>query len=662
MRRKTIDNLIKRGTAIALVGLLVLGVGCGKNEQGSDGDSLIQSEVNNESNAISGSTGNTEGTGTSGTVDNSSSSSSDTTGLISTSVVMDEYDTVVSTENSTSSQTTIQFNQDDVSIDGSGCTESNGVLTISQPGTYVLSGTWNDGTVVVDTNKESVVNLVLNGVSINSSTSSAIFIKKAYKAVISLQEGTVNTLTDASNYVYADETVDEPAAALYAKCDLTINGTGTLKINANYNDAIKCNDSLKILSGTYDITSVDDGIIGKDMLVIEDGTFTINVTGDGLKASNDTDETLGFILINDGSFTITAGADGIQAETVLNINGGEFEITTGGGSAKATTQSDDWGWNFWGTSGTTTTEEESTSYKGIKAGVTLRITAGEFALDTCDDAIHGNGTVYIDGGNYTIATGDDGIHAESELTINGGTVTITKSYEGLESYVITLNNGTVSIVASDDGINAAGGTTSTTQTGWGFGGGMGASQGAALVINGGTLTVNAQGDGLDANGSVQVTGGTVFVDGPTNSGNGALDYDTTFEISGGTLAIAGSTGMAQAPSTSSTQASVSLTFTQTQAAGTTVTVYDKDGNEILSYAPSKMFQNIVLSSPEMTVGEDYKFVYGTTEIGTITLSDSVTYLQSNGTISSGASQGMGGMGGMGGFQGGGKQNGTGGRH
>ena len=140
-----------------------------------------------------------------------------------------------------------------------------------------------------------------------------------------------------------------------------------------------------------------------------------------------------------------------------------------------------------------------------------------------------------------------------------------------------------------------------------------------LNINGGYITVDATGDGLDANGSITMTNGTVIVSGPTNNGNGALDYDGKFEISGGLLMAAGSSGMAQATSEESTQYSIIMTYTQTQKAGTVVHLKDSKGNTVATFTPKKDYQSVVISSPKVIKGETYTLYSG----GTATASESL---------------------------------------
>lgn len=126
--------------------------------------------------------------------------------------------------------------------------------------------------------------------------------------------------------------------ALFSKDDLTINGGGTLTVNANYDNGIKSKDDLRVIGATLDVTAINNAIVGRDGVAVKYGSFTLTSGADGIKANNDTDTDKGLIEIEDGIFRITAAQDGIQAETTLSIFGGEFEIETGGGaSARACT-------------------------------------------------------------------------------------------------------------------------------------------------------------------------------------------------------------------------------------------------------------------------------------------------------------------------------------
>ena len=535
------------------------------------------------------------------------------------------------------------LNEDSISADNAGVNVEGTTATITQAGTYSLSGSLTDGQIVVDTKDEEVVRLLFNEVDISNAASSAVVVSNAEKVVIILEDGTRNQVSDASIYVYPDAETDEPNAAIFSASDLTITGNGSLTVNGNSNDGIASKDGLIIAGGNITVNAVDDGIRGKDYVVVEGESINIVSKGDGLKSDNAEDAAKGFIDIKSGSLNITSGGDAITAQTDVIIADGAFELQT------TADQNDQ--------------IEEAVSTKGIKGAANVQISNGVFNINTAsDDAVHSNGSIVIDGGVFEISAGDDGMHADATLTVNGGEINIKKSYEGLESAVITINAGDINVVASDDGINVAGGNDGSgmmqaqgmrpggmgkgmrqgnnamfsgeppadagaaqgmtpPQDGQMPGGGMGQETFSAntnyyLYINDGTVVVNAGGDGLDANGAIEMTGGVVIVNGPTQQGNGALDYDAGFKITGGVLVTAGSAGMAMAPDSSSSQNSVLINFDTSMAAGTPVHIQNDTGEGILTFAPAKDFQSITFSSPDLTTGSTYVVFTGGSSSGT----------------------------------------------
>jgi hypothetical protein len=498
----------------------------------------------------------------------------------------------------------IALNGDSISADSPGVTVEGSVATITAAGTYSLSGALADGQIVVDTSDEATVTLILNGVDISNSTSASIYVADAEAAVIVLADGSANNLTDGASYVFTNPEEEEPSGTIFSNADLTITGGGALTVTGAYNDAITSDDGLTIAGGAITVSAVDDGLRGKDYLVVQSGTITVSAGGDGLKSDNEDDAALGYVAVAGGVLNVTAAGDAIAAQTDVLITGGEFNLAAGGGSGGAIA--------------------DDASAKGIKGLANVLIDAGTFTIDTADDAIHSNANVTINGGTFTIATGDDGIHADATVTINGGEIAITESYEGIESAVITINDGNINVVASDDGINVAGGADgSGTMAGPGRGGRPGGDAvtytgSYYLYIHGGTIVVSSQGDGLDANGAIEMTGGVVLVNGPTNAGNGALDYDGTFNISGGFFVAAGSAGMAQGPSASSTQNSLLINLSGSLSGGTLIHIRDSAGNEILTFAPSKEFQSIAFSSPDLVTGGEYTLYYGGSSTGAAT--------------------------------------------
>ena len=307
-------------------------------------------------------------------------------------------------------------------------------------------------------------------------------------------------------------------------------------------------------------------------------------------------------------------------------------------------------------------DTDTTSTKGIKSDGALYVNGGTFTINSADDSFHSNSDVTINDGTYTISSGDDGMHADSALLVNGGTITVTESYEGLEGLNVTINDGKIDITASDDGMNAAGGND---QSGFGGMGGDGfkgmqapdaqksdsASDSTSdntqksddtsdtaqttgniavaaqksdsssdtsqdtdtasedemwMVINGGYVHVLAGGDGLDSNGDLTINGGEVYVDGPSDNGNSAIDYGekSSFYINGGTVVAVGSSGMAEDVSSDSKQ-QVAFVKLDSQADAGDVILKDADGNEIISYTAQKKYDCVIISTADLKAGQTY---------------------------------------------------------
>lgn len=489
--------------------------------------------------------------------------------------------------------------QDETGIDWSTYTSydielSNESISIKNPGVYNISGTLSSGNITINTN--GYVKLILKDASITSKNAPAIYVIKSQGTYIALEgDNKINAKTTT--------TLD---AAIYSKDDLYFLGNGSITIESNQ-DGIAGKDDLYFLSGTYIINSSADGIKGKDTVTMKDGTYTITAKEDGIKTTNT--EEKGNIIIENGTFKITANQDGIQAESTLTINDGKFTIV----------------------SGTTASSDES--QKGLKANQDITINNGTFTISAIDDAIHSNTNITINKGTYELSTNDDGIHADSQINIKDGNINITKSYEGIESYNITISGGTINVIASDDGINIGGGNDSSG-TANGRMDGFDQDNGGMLTITGGNIYVNADGDGLDSNGGVKMTGGNVYVDGPTNNGNGALDYNGTFVITGGELIAVGSSGMVQNVSSSSTQNTILVTLSSQTTGDITL------GN--ITYSPKKSYQSILISSASLQQNVEYTLTAGSTS-QSITLTSTVSQSGASGGMMNGGGRMNNGM-------------------
>lgn len=556
---------------------------------------------------------------------------------------------------------TITTTSDTVVIDGS-------TATIIQEGTYILSGTLTDGTLLIDAPDTAKIQLVLGGVNLHSESYAPLYIREADKVFVTLAPDSENTLSNSGTYTQQDDhNVDAP---LFCRSDLTLNGTGTLTVTSPGGHGIVCKDDLVVTGGTYTLTAASHGLSANDSVRIGAGSFTVTSGKDGIQSQNDEDTSLGFVYLVAGTYTFTCDGDGISASSYMTVVDGTYTLTCGGGSANGETHTD----NTMGMGGgpgapgfpgsttqdtttdtTTGTATDTPSCKGLKAGTTLTVEGGTFTIDSADDALHSNGDVTVYAGTYQLNTGDDAMHADNALTIQGGDISIPQCYEGLEGLTVTVAGGRIALVSDDDGLNAAGGQD---QSGFGGPGAFGQdtfsnqSQ-ASMTISGGILYVQAAGDGLDSNGSLTVSGGEVYVICTSVAGDSALDCDGSAVVTGGIVVAAGPNQMAQTFGSTSTQGSALLSVGN-QSANATLSVTDEGGTELIHWEIPAAYSCVVVSCPDMVVGGTYTLTAGESS-STFTL-DEVTY-STMGSMGQPGAGGMGGMGGMGGQRPGGDMGG-----
>lgn len=472
--------------------------------------------------------------------------STDSASAVSTTDMFTDRDLEIGYDEETS--TKITLSGDSASSDSDAVQISGSTVTITDEGTYILSGTLDDGMIIINAEDTDKIQLVLDGVQITSSTSAAIYVLEADKVFVTTASDSENTLSNGGEYVAIDD--NNIDAVIFSKADLTLNGAGTLTINTAAGHGIVSKDDLVFTSGTYHITAADHGISGKDSVRIADGTFSIVSGKDGIHAENTDDSSLGFLYVASGTFEITAEGDGMSAGAYLQIEDGTFNVVTGEGSSSVTMTTDTTNFAQRGmfhtkadtTETTTTTEttsitetEESVSQKGIKSDGDITIANGSFVTDTVDDAFHAGGNIFITTGEYNLKSGDDAIHSDAAITIQDGNFNISYCYEGIEGMSITINGGTYDIASNDDGLNAAGGTDSS-----GLSNGspqqdhFSTNSDSFITINDGSLTIVSNGDCVDSNGDLTINGGTLNLN-CTGSGNTALDTDGTYTNNGGDI-------------------------------------------------------------------------------------------------------------------------------
>lgn len=514
----------------------------------------------------------------------------------------------------------ITLNKTTVTVSGSGAKADGSTITITEEGVYVVSGTLEDGQIIVDASDSDKVQIVLEGVNINCETNAAIYVREADKVFITLAENSSNTLGGGNEYTQIDDnTVD---GVIFSKSNLVCNGTGSLNIEADYKHGIVSRDDLVITGGTYKITAADNGITAKDQLKILDGSFDIDAANSAVKAKNADDAELGNIYIAGGIFTIEAEQDGFHATGSIVVDDGTITVNSGDDGFHAELDTVIHG-------GTILVEE---SYEGLE-GKRVVVNGGDITVNASNDGVN------------AVGSGDDDSNAassnnDSSAAVNSGDdSSISGAADGKEPPQMppdTENGSDMQPSQDFDPENAPSGGNApqsfdpgnapsdgnAPQKMQGGPGGGGNSE-LYIKITGGTLTVSADGDGLDSNGGLLVTGGTTIVYGPTSDGDSALDYDGSAIVTGGTLAAIGSAGMTESFDEASTQPVITYYGTETQSADTTITLTDSDGSALFTVTPEKAYASIVLTCPEMKLDATYNLAAGTGN-EEITLTDIIT--------------------------------------
>ncbi|MCH5152261.1 MAG: carbohydrate-binding domain-containing protein [Clostridiales bacterium] len=531
--------------------------------------------------------------------------------------------------------------------------ETSKTLKITDDGTYILKGSYGGISIA----KNVKAHLIFNEVTVIKENDIAIEAKSGAELIITLNEGTINTVTN-SGVTVDDDGNEETVNAIHSKGSLAINGKGTLNVNSESKSALKSKGELQIVDATLNLSAVNHAITGASVAaancsitVASAGKDGINAECEGATSFRTSD---GYVTLKNVNYTCNVDGDGIQADTVVYVDGGTYNVTTNGTFVTDTTANrtaygltaDDFKYVKSGNDYKRIASDDRTSStkyaltqgcKGIKVGeieyaddngntvvvsdgdYLIYIAGGTFNINSTDDAIHANsGNVLITGGTYTISTYDDGITSDVLTKITGGNITITKCYEGIEgAYVeISGNNTIIDLVSSDDGINAASDDRSVKPH---------------IIISGGNITVDASGDGIDSNGSILISGGTVTVHGPTTGGDAGLDADNGIVITGGTVFVTSMLGMVETPSTNSTQYVVSYAHQSTISAGSVVSLRDSSGNVLITVTVKKKCQSIIMSCAALKKGSTYSVYGGSTQMTSFTVSSIITTVGSLGS-------------------------------
>ena len=481
---------------------------------------------------------------------------------------------------------TVTLSGGSAKVSGNGAYFYDGDVVITGAGYYVFSGTLTDGSIIVDAYDSSKVFILLDGVELYCSDDACLRVEQAQKVFLTLAKGSENRME--SGETYSDEALgDNTGGVIFTHDDLTVNGSGSLDIVANYKHGVDANDDLKITGGTITIACPQDGLHVNDSFRFANATLTIAAGDDAIHSDTD-------IYIESGTLLITECYEGVEAP-IIEVAGGDIMIyptddgfnANGGGSGFGGMMGGGMMGGGFGRRGEASDGETSGSETGERPDF------GAFDGEAPD---------------FSEMFGDGEMPEPPDWSGSDGERPETPEMDARQSADASADEDTETYIRITGG--------------------------NIMIIN-----ENAQdADGLDSNGSIYIEGGTILVSLNGNGSNNALDYGSenggVAEISGGTIIAAGGASMAE--SFDDTSAQPSIAYATGAAAGTAVTLKDAGGSVLLSWEIPCSFTYLTLSCPDMALGETYTLAIGDSE-EEITLEEIVTTL--------GESSGMGGFGG-----------------
>ena len=551
----------------------------------------------------------------------------------------------------------ITLTGDGASISGNGAYVYDGNVVIAEAGRYVLSGSLEDGSIIVDAHDSSKVWILLDGVEINCSDDACIQVDQADKVFLTLAEGSENTLISGS--AYSDTALsDGTDGAIFAHDDLTINGSGSLTVTAQYSHGISANDDLVIAGGTITISAVDDAIHVNDSIRIKDAAITVTAGDDGLLTSNEVEN--GYFYIESGTLDITASGDGVHTTGDITVAGGEINISAGDDGIHSDA-------SVFVQSGTILISD---CYEGMEALI-IDVSGGDVSINCEDDGFNANGGSgdmfggggQMGGGRNDGTFGHGGMHGSGtdEGTTGEMPTPPDMGEEGMTGERPTPpdmgEEGTTGERPTppdmgEEGMSGGMPAGQETETASGSGQSSADTEDVEtyISISGGNIRivneVGQDADGLDSNGDIKISGGTIYISLLGTGSNCAVDYASesggVAEITGGTIIACGASSMAEGFDSTSTQASILYNTSTVAEAGTTLTVTDADGSVLLSWEVPCSFSSALISCPEMKVGGTYTVSAGETSEEVTLESVSVTYGEAQGGMP-GGDMGQGGM-------------------
>ncbi|MBP5600891.1 MAG: carbohydrate-binding domain-containing protein [Lachnospiraceae bacterium] len=311
-----------------------------------------------------------------------------------------------------SKATLITLSGSEATIKGDGAYVAYGDLYIKKGGYYVLSGNAEDLSVIVETDESSKVWIKLDLVDITCADDACIKVKEADKVFLTIPEGSESSLTVTGEY--SDEASEEGVdGVIYAKDNLTINGTGSLYVNSSSAHGIVANDKLTLSGVSLNIDAKEDGIHTNGNVTVNDASITINAGDDGITSEKE-------VILASGDINIEKAKEGIEGFGITVVD------------AKVSVSFTDDGFNA-----TSKDSETDDCFIRISGGSVKLISESGADVDGLDS----NKDIYIEGGTVFVSLNgqgtnnaiDYGSENGGKLVITGGTVIAAGSSQMIES-------------------------------------------------------------------------------------------------------------------------------------------------------------------------------------------------------------------------------------
>ena len=283
---------------------------------------------------------------------------------------------------------------------------------------YIVTGSTDNGSLKFYSEKK--FQLQLDGVDITNPTGAAINDQCGKSLYLVLNEGTVNTLRDGSEYAMVDG--EDQKAALFSEGQILVSGKGRLNIYSVGRHCMASDDYILVRPGCqlYLNSTSGHGIKAKDYVQINGGVINMEIAADGAKGINC--DSLVCItggrttIINSGTTKpdvddlgnpVTTGAAGVKADYNMTMTGGTLNIKCTGDDAKGINVAQPFDFAGGTLNVVCTGSQVSVAPKGVKCDTDCTIRGGSFYSCVPNGrALDVDGTLTIAEGYATLNNSD----------------------------------------------------------------------------------------------------------------------------------------------------------------------------------------------------------------------------------------------------------------